>query len=74
MTNNEKLMQHEGPTPSEQYAFERGYQRALQVIRETPQREWQGLTDEEMKAIDPDGFNEGIPQQIEAKLKEKNSG
>jgi len=24
----------EGPTPSEQYAFERGYQRALQVMRE----------------------------------------
>jgi hypothetical protein len=24
----------DGPTPSEQYAFERGYQRALQVMRE----------------------------------------
>jgi hypothetical protein len=24
----------DGPTPSEQYAFERGYQRALQVMRD----------------------------------------
>jgi hypothetical protein len=40
----------DGPTPSEQYAFERGYQRALEVMRKDQQREWQGLTDEEMNA------------------------
>ena len=38
-----------------------------------PQREWVGLTDDEMKAIDPDGFAEGFPQKIIAALKAKNT-
>jgi hypothetical protein len=38
------------------------------------QRQWVGLTDEEMKLIDPDGYAEGLPQQIQQALKEKNSG
>jgi hypothetical protein len=37
-------------------------------------RTWIGLTEEEMKLIDPDGYEDGLPQQIEAALKEKNCG
>ena len=39
----------------------------------TPKRPWVGLTKYEMFCIDPDGYNEGLPQMIEAKLKEKNN-
>jgi lipoate-protein ligase A len=39
----------------------------------TPQRTWIGLTEKEMKLIDPDGYEDGLPQQIEAALKDKNT-
>ena len=39
----------------------------------TPQqRTFVGLTDDEMKLIDPDGYADGLPQQIQQALKEKN--
>lgn len=37
-----------------------------------PKREWVGLTDEEIRLIDPDGYAEGFPQQIQQALKQKN--
>ncbi len=37
----------DGPTPSEQYAFERGYQRALEVMREEQQRDFKFSTVQE---------------------------
>jgi len=40
---------------------------------EAQKRTWVGLTEAEMFRIDPDGFHEGLPQMIEAKLKEKNT-
>jgi hypothetical protein len=40
----------------------------------TPQqRKWVGLSYEEMKLIDPDGYEDGLPQQIQQALKEKNT-
>ncbi len=46
---------------------------------ETPQREWQGLTDDEIKAVrvacgNPLALHIEFARAIEAKLKEKNSG
>jgi len=37
------------------------------------QRTWVGLTEDEMKLIDPDGYADGLPQQIQQALKEKNT-
>jgi Icc-related predicted phosphoesterase len=37
------------------------------------QRTWVGLTEDEMKLIDPDGYADGLPQQIQQALKEKNA-
>jgi len=46
----------------------------LPVYDTTPQqRTWVGLTDEEMRLIDPDGYEDGLPQQIQQALKEKNT-
>ena len=61
----------DGVTPSEQYAFERGYQRALEVVRET--HKWQSLTTAEIKTLwnltkKPSEFAE----MLLAKVKEKN--
>jgi hypothetical protein len=64
----------DAPTPRDQYCYERGYQRALEVIRQTPQREWQGLTDEEIDTLYWD--NEDAMDAIlatQAKLREKNT-
>ena len=38
-----------------------------------PQRTWVGLTNEEMRLIDPDGFEDNLPQMIQQALKEKNT-
>ena len=43
------------------------------TYRPPQQRTWVGLTDEEMKLIDPDGYEDGLPQQIQQALKEKNT-
>ena len=45
----------------------------LPNFTESPQRTWVGLTDEEMKLIDPDGFEDNLPQMIQQALKEKNT-
>lgn len=37
------------------------------------QHTWVGLTDEEMRLIDPDGFEDNLPQMIQQALKEKNT-
>jgi len=42
------------------------------VYTTPPQRTWVGLTDEEMRLIDPDGFEDNLPQMIQQALKEKN--
>ena len=61
-------------TPWEQYAFERGYQRALQVVREAPQPQWKGLSTAEVKTLwnltkKPTEFAE----MLEVKLRQKNA-
>ena len=64
----------DAPTPRDQYCYERGYQRALEVIRQTPQREWQGLTDEDRQELAAEQYGwEGLCSAVEAKLREKNS-
>jgi hypothetical protein len=74
----------DAPTPRDQYCYERGYQRALEVMRQTPQREWQGLTDEEIRELEQHYLFGGIEfgddigywavyRAIEAKLRGKNS-
>jgi hypothetical protein len=71
-------------SPWENYCYERGYFHALEVARQTSQREWQGLTDEEVTACWKDGFDlceqktvadlrDFIAYAVEAKLKEKNT-
>jgi hypothetical protein len=62
-------------TPWEQYAFERGYFRALEVVRETSQREWKELTTAETKALWNATKKAGaFAALLSAKLKEKNNG
>ena len=64
----------DAPTPRDQYCYERGYQRALEVIRQTPQREWQGLTDEDRQELAAEQYGwEGLCSAVEAKLREKNA-
>ncbi|NBX49588.1 hypothetical protein EBT25_06515 [bacterium] len=74
----------DAPTPRDQYCYERGYQRALEVIRQTPQREWQGLTDEEMEAVANSveynplamtvyEYRVAVQKATSAKLREKNT-
>ena len=47
---------------------------AAQALAAQPaQRTWVGLTDEEMRLIDPDGFEDNLPQMIQQALKEKNT-
>jgi hypothetical protein len=67
-------------SPSESYCYERGYAHALEVMRQTSQREWQGLTDEEIlgeyrQSYGDDGDLTDVyfARAIEAKLKEKNT-
>lgn len=73
----------DAPTPRDQYCYERGYQRALEVMRQTPQRQWQGLTDEAISAVIADcqitlvnycseDKQTEFARAIEAKLREKN--
>lgn len=71
--------EQDSPKPSEQYAFERGFQRAREIARE----QWQGLTDEEIKnhwliaMQSVEGTVLPIPEfalAIERALKEKNHG
>ncbi len=64
----------DAPTPRDQYCYERGYQRALEVIRQTPQREWQGLTDEDRQELAAEQYGwEGLCSAVEDKLREKNT-
>jgi hypothetical protein len=55
-------------SPWENYCYERGYFHALEVARQTSQREWQGLTNDEREKAT--GWS---VEHIEAKLKEKNT-
>jgi len=55
-----------------------GFEKLCEVMDKyeatTPQqRTWVGLTEDEMKLIDPDGYADGLPQQIQQALKEKNT-
>jgi len=57
---------------------ERPFAKAWEPLYTTPQqrtweRPWVSLTDDEMKLIDPDGYADGLPQQIQQALKEKNT-
>ena len=47
--------------------------RAQHLFEDAPQRTWVGLTDDEMRLIDPDGFEDNLPQMIQQALKEKNT-
>ncbi len=43
------------------------------IAEREQKRTWVGLTEDEMKLIDPDGYADGLPQQIQQALKEKNT-
>jgi hypothetical protein len=52
---------------------------AIEALRQAlaqPEREWVGLTDEEVESWrgNYDFFNSALVREVEAKLKEKNSG
>jgi hypothetical protein len=69
-------------SPWENYCYERGYFHALEVARQTSQREWQGLTDDEIidaanmapfeTMVSAEDYIYIIARAIEAKSKEKN--
>jgi hypothetical protein len=56
----------DGPTPSEQYAFERGYQRALEVMRKDQQRDFKFSTVQEASKPRPTPTKE--PQLTDEEL------